>query len=57
MLPCIREQTKIATFLTSVDDEISKQTEILWQLKQQKKSLMQKLLTGQIRVNHCLGEI
>ncbi|HLX55104.1 MAG TPA: restriction endonuclease subunit S, partial [Aquella sp.] len=44
------EQTKIANFLTNIDTDITKQTEILGQLSQQKKSLMQKLLTGQIRV-------
>ena len=46
----LNEQFKIANFLTSVDDEISKQTEILDQMKLQKQSLMQKLLTGQVRV-------
>jgi type I restriction enzyme S subunit len=45
-----QEQTKIANFLTAIDDEITNQTEILSQLKLQKQSLMQKLLTGQIRV-------
>jgi restriction endonuclease S subunit len=44
------EQTKIADFLTCIDDEITKQTEVLDQLKLQKQSLMQKLLTGQVRV-------
>lgn len=48
--PCLEEQTKIADFLTSIDDEITKQTEVLDQLKLQKQSLMQKLLTGQVRV-------
>lgn len=49
--PCHDEQDKIANFLTSLDDEITKQTEILSQLKLQKQSLMQKLLTGQVRVS------
>ena len=49
-LPNITEQTKIADFLTLVDDEITKLTKTLQQLKLQKKSLMQKLLTGSIRV-------
>ncbi|MBX9597498.1 MAG: restriction endonuclease subunit S [Burkholderiales bacterium] len=44
------EQTKIADFLTRIDDETTKQTEILNQLKLQKQSLVQKLLTGQVRV-------
>ena len=49
-LPCIKEQNQIADLLTNIDDEITKQTEILEQLKLQKQSLMQKLLTGQVRV-------
>lgn len=49
-LPCIKEQNQIADLLTNIDDEITKQTEILEQLNLQKQSLMQKLLTGQVRV-------
>lgn len=45
-LPSIEEQSKIADFLANTDNEITKQTEILNQLKLQKQSLMQKLLTG-----------
>ncbi len=48
-LPTLSEQIKIADFLINVDDEITKQTEVLDQLKLQKQSLMQKLLTGQVR--------
>ena len=48
--PCLEEQTKIADFLTNIDNGITKQTEILDQLKLQKQSLMQKLLSGQVRV-------
>ncbi len=48
--PVLDEQTKISDFLTQIDDEMTKQTEILDQLKLQKQSLMQKLLTGQVRV-------
>ena len=48
-IPCLEEQTKIANFLTIIDDELTKQTEFLDQLKLQKQSLMQKLLTGQVR--------
>jgi type I restriction enzyme S subunit len=44
------EQVKIANFLNCVDEEIIKQTEILNQLKLQKQSLMQKLLTGEARI-------
>lgn len=49
-LPSLSEQTKIADYLTLLDDEISKLSEKLEQLKLQKKALMQKLLTGQVRV-------
>ncbi|MDD3266027.1 MAG: restriction endonuclease subunit S [Burkholderiales bacterium] len=48
-IPYNEEQTRIADFLTSIDDEIIKQTEVLEQLKLQKQSLMQKLLTGHVR--------
>lgn len=47
---CLTEQAKIADFFTSIDDEITKRTETLDQLKLQKQSLMQKLLTGHVRV-------
>ncbi len=49
-LPCLSEQIKIADFLTDFDNEIINQTQILDQLKLQKQSLMQKLLTGRVRV-------
>ena len=49
-LPSLTEQTKIAELLTNIDDEITKQIDVLDQLKFQKQSLMQKLLTGQVRV-------
>lgn len=48
--PTLNEQARIVDFLSAIDDEITKQTEILDQLKLQKQSLMQKLLTGQVRV-------
>lgn len=44
------EQAKIAESLSCIEGEITKQTELLAQLKLQKQSLMQKLLTGQVRV-------
>jgi type I restriction enzyme S subunit len=50
LLPFLEEQTKIANFLTSIDDEITKLTEQLKQLQLQKKGLMQQLLTGKVRV-------
>ena len=49
-LPSLPEQQKIATFLNAVDREIDLLREQLEALKQQKKGLMQKLLTGQVRV-------
>ncbi|HLX53961.1 MAG TPA: restriction endonuclease subunit S [Aquella sp.] len=50
LMPSLEEQTKIANYLTNVDNEIINQTELLEQLKLQKKSLMQKLLTGDVMV-------
>ena len=47
--PILEEQNKIVNFLTNIDDEITKQIDVLDQLKLQKQSLMQKLLTGQVR--------
>ena len=51
-VPCFKEQNKIADFLSMIDQEISKQNQVLAELKTQKKSLMQKLLTGQVRVHY-----
>ena len=50
-LPPIDEQQKIATILTGADNEISTHQKQLAALKQQKKALMQQLLTGKKRVN------
>ncbi len=50
--PILEEQTKIANLLTSIDDEIERLKQMLAELKLQKQSLMQKLLTGQIRVRN-----
>ncbi|MCT7524453.1 restriction endonuclease subunit S [Aliarcobacter cryaerophilus] len=49
-LPSLPEQQKIAEVLSLVDDEINLLKNELEELKQQKKALMQKLLTGQMRV-------
>lgn len=49
-IPDIEEQKKIASVLTSCDKEIELLEKKLDVLKNQKKGLMQKLLTGQIRV-------
>ena len=49
-LPAIQEQQKIASILSNVDSQIQKQQEHKSKLESLKKGLMQKLLTGQIRV-------
>ena len=49
-LPSLPEQQKIAEVLSLADDEINLLKNELEELKQQKKALMQKLLTGQVRV-------
>lgn len=48
--PSLREQHAIVNVLKSADDEIRALETKLTALKEQKKGLMQKLLTGQIRV-------
>ncbi|MBN1546318.1 MAG: restriction endonuclease subunit S [Syntrophaceae bacterium] len=49
-LPSIEEQKKIAIILDTADKEISRLKSNLEALKVQKKGLMQKLLTGEVRV-------
>ncbi|MGZ8946747.1 MAG: restriction endonuclease subunit S [Methylococcaceae bacterium] len=49
--PLFNEQQKIATVLSTADKEITIHTTQLAALKQQKKGLMQQLLTGKKRVN------
>ena len=49
-LPTLTEQTAIATILTAADQEIETEKNKLKQLRQQKKGLMQVLLTGKKRV-------
>ena len=44
------EQQKIAEVLSLADDELNLLKKELEELKQQKKGLMQKLLTGEVRV-------
>ena len=46
VLPSIEEQRKIASVLTTVDKEIENLQQKLAFLKQEKKALMQQLLTG-----------
>jgi type I restriction enzyme S subunit len=49
-LPSLLEQQKIAEVLSLADDEINLLKNELEELKLQKKGLMQKLLTGEVRV-------
>ena len=49
-LPLIQEQQKIASILSGVDAYIQKNQQYKERLEKLKKGLMQKLLTGQIRV-------
>ncbi|HDY84267.1 hypothetical protein LCGC14_0896750 [marine sediment metagenome] len=49
-IPCIKEQQKIASVLSSADQEIEILQQKLDYLKQEKKALMQQLLTGKRRV-------
>ena len=50
LLPSVEEQRKIADFLNSIDNEIDLLNKELNQLKEQKRGLMQLLLTGIVRV-------
>jgi type I restriction enzyme S subunit len=50
LLPSREEQTKIATVLQTVQQEIDQSLQYLRLLKEQKRALMQRLLTGQVRV-------
>jgi type I restriction enzyme S subunit len=50
LVPSLQEQRKIAIVLRAMDSEIDSLTSCVEQLKEQKRGLMQKLLTGQIRV-------
>lgn len=49
-IPSLLEQNKIVGILSFVDKEIELLNQELKELKQQKKGLMQKLLTGKVRV-------
>jgi len=49
-LPPLKEQQKIATVLTTADKEIELLEQQLADLQQEKKALMQVLLTGKVRV-------
>ena len=49
-VPGFEEQGQIAKILTTVDDELKVMERKLTALKKQKRGLMQKLLTGEVRV-------
>jgi type I restriction enzyme S subunit len=49
-MPGVEEQEKIATVLTAADKEITTLEQKLEHLKQEKKSLMQQLLTGKRKI-------
>lgn len=50
-VPPIEEQRKIADILTTAEDNITYTKQLLNQIQKQKRGLMQKLLTGEWRVN------
>jgi len=49
-LPCFEEQSKIANLIMIIDREITMYSQMLEMYARQKNGLMQKLLTGEIRV-------
>ncbi|HCO5937409.1 TPA: restriction endonuclease subunit S, partial [Escherichia coli] len=49
-VPCVKEQQKIVTVLSAADAEISTLEKKLACLRDEKKALMQQLLTGKRRV-------
>ncbi|HHC7357604.1 TPA: restriction endonuclease subunit S, partial [Vibrio parahaemolyticus] len=51
LMPSIKEQQKIASVLTAADNEIEVLEAKLTHFKQEKKALMQQLLTGKRRVS------
>lgn len=56
-LPSIEEQKAIANLLNTQDSEIALHNKKLDALKEQKKGLMQKLLTGKIRVKELVHHV
>lgn len=48
-LPPLPEQQKIAAILSKCDEQIAMQTQLIHAKEQQKKGLMQQLLTGEVR--------
>ncbi|WP_263080634.1 restriction endonuclease subunit S [Endozoicomonas sp. Mp262] len=55
-IPCYEEQKKIASILTAADKKTAELQTKLTHLKQEKKALMQQLLTGKRRVKPDIGE-
>ena len=49
-IPPLQEQKKIASILSSIDNKIQKEKQYKEKLEELKKGLMQKLLTGEVRV-------
>ena len=49
-MPPLNEQQKIASILSNVDEKIQSYQRYKEKLRRLKKSLMQKLLTGEVRV-------
>ena len=56
-LPSVPEQRRVVTFVQTADREIGLLRKQLEALKQQKKGLMQKLLTGELRVKLPKGVV
>ena len=54
--PPIKEQQKISSILSTWDKAIELKEKLIEQKKQQKKGLMQKLLTGEVRLPGFYGE-
>ncbi|WP_342399673.1 restriction endonuclease subunit S [Weizmannia sp. FSL W8-0676] len=55
-IPPIKEQQKIASILSTWDKAIELKEKLIEQKKQQKKGLMQKLLTGEVRLPGFKGK-